>query len=121
MSDDRALALVSRHPLTDRWNLPGEVRIERVLVLDTAQQPPARAGDPQRIRWQVLQLRHPQGDRFEVFEEGGAAQIPAAAAKAAGQPRSVTGADLAEIDPGSEATSQLPTSARKSTRWGALK
>src|SRR5262249_49924941 len=50
------------------------VLVERVLVFEATHEPPAGAGDAQRVHRQVLVLGHPDRDRLEVPEGRRAAQ-----------------------------------------------
>ena len=93
--------------LADRRGVLAEILVERVLVLQAAHQPPARPRDPHRVDRQVLVLGHPDRHRLEVLEEGGAAQVAAARADPALQPRLVPRADLPQLDPGLEPAAQV--------------
>src|SRR5262245_51134269 len=84
-----------------------KVDIQRVLVLQAAHQPPARAGDPHGVDGEILVLRHPDCDRFEVLQERGTAQVAAAWADTALQLRLVPGADLPELDLRAQTSGQV--------------
>jgi len=98
-----------------------EVLVERVLVLQAAHQPAARAGDPQRVHRQLLVLGHPDRHRLEVLQERGAAQVTAARADPALQPRLVPRPIWRSSTRALSRPPRSRTSARKSTRCGALK
>ena len=106
-AEHHGLALGQVDPLADRRRLPREVGVQRMLVLQAAHQPAAGAGDLQRVGRQVLHLGHPQADRLEVLQEGGAAQVAAAVAQPADQPGRVAGPDLPQVDPRPQAAGQL--------------
>ena len=95
--DHRAGPFRSVERLADPGRVLAEVLVERVLVLQAAHQPTARARDPHRVDRKVLLLGHPNGHRLEVLQERGAAQIAAAGPDAALQPGLIPRADLAEL------------------------
>jgi len=92
-----------------------------MFVFEAAHQPAARAGDAQRVERQVLILGHPDGDRLEVVEEGGAAQVAAAGADAALDAGRVARGQLPQLDRQCRVAPRSRTSERKSTRCGAVK
>src|SRR4029079_7704275 len=59
VTDDPAVAVGRLDGAPDLRGARLELLVERVLVLETAQQPAACAGDLQRVDRQVLVLRHP--------------------------------------------------------------
>ena len=92
----------------DRWaRRPGTSGVQRMFVLEAAHQPAARAGDAQRVEWQILVLGHPDGDRLEVGQERGAAQVAAARADAALDPGRIAGGELAQLDPAVQGGAQV--------------
>ena len=91
-----------------------ELLVQRVLVLQAAQQPPAGAGDLQRVDRQVLVLGHAHADRLEVLEERGAAQVAPARPDAALDAGLVARAELAELDAGAERRGRGPARGRGS-------
>ena len=121
MADDHAVAVLQRHLLTDSRCRTRKLGIQRVLVLQATHQSAAGARDLEWIRRQILHLGHPQADRLEVLQERGAAQVAAAVAQPADQPRGVSRADLPQVDPRVQVRASSLTNARKSTRWGAVK
>src|ERR1700759_1286926 len=107
VTGDRAGALWSLNRSADARRVFTEVLIQGMLVLQAAHQTAAGPGDAPRVDRQVLLFGHPDRDRLEVFEEGGAAQVAAARADATLQPGFVTGADLPELHPAPELTGQV--------------
>ena len=97
--------VVTRSPIGRGGRL--ELLVQRVLVLEAAHQPAARAGDAHRVERQVLVLGHPDGDRLEVGQERGAAQVPPAGADAALHPGRVAGGELAQLDPAVQGRAQV--------------
>ena len=78
-----------------------------MLILQAAHQPSAGTRDPQRVDRQVLVLGHPHGDRLEVLEECGAAQVTPARPDPALQPGLIPGADLPQLDPAPQPGRQI--------------
>src|SRR4051812_19140342 len=69
-----------------------------MFVFEAAHQAAARTRDAERVEGQVLVLGHADGDRLEVGEERGAAQVAAARADAALHTGRVAGGELAQFD-----------------------
>ena len=118
------------HPLAPRGRAQGLALlgeppprgdVELVLVLEAAEQAAAAAGDLAGVEREVLVLGQAQVDRRELLEPGGAAVLPPAAADAGEPRRLVAHADLAQLDAGAEVEARSRTSARKSTRFSAVK
>src|SRR3990170_2006382 len=78
-----------------------------VLVDDAAHQPAAHAGEFRRVEREPLVLGHLHGDRLEVGEMGGAAELLAAGADPPHHPRLVADADLAHLDAGTKFVGQV--------------
>ena len=72
--------------------------VQRVLVLQAAQQPAARARDAQRVQRQVLVLRHPDRYGLEVLEERRTAQVMPARSDPALHAGLVPRGELAQLD-----------------------
>src|SRR6185437_6175261 len=69
--------------------------VEIVLIMETAEQAAARAGNLRRIEREVLCLRDRQIHGLELGKPAGTAVFAAAAPHAGEPPRFVSGADLA--------------------------
>src|SRR5260370_30843110 len=83
------------------------LHVEVVLVMQAAQQPPARARDLRGIEREVLVLCHRQAHRPQLGEPAGAAVLTAAAAHTREAPRFIAGADLPEVDAGAIQTREV--------------
>ena len=74
---------------------------------ETAEEPPADAGDPLWRKRQLLTLRHLECDRLKGLQEPGAADVPSAGPCPALPPRRLTRMDLPQLDPCAEDLGQI--------------
>ncbi len=107
MGNDPPIALRGTHPGTHGRDLRLELFVEWVLVPQTAHQPATGATDFHGIQRQILVLGHSYGDRFEVREERGAAQVTSAGADPALDAGAVPGGELTQVDAGSQRSGEI--------------
>ncbi len=96
--------------------------VELVLVLEAAEQPAAAAGDLRRVEREVLVLGERQADGRELREPGASSSTPGRSGRRrrAGPPRRARRSAGARCGCGTRAA-RSRTSARKSTRFSAVK
>ena len=86
----------------DSREVPVQILIGLLLVLEAAHQPSAHAGYFARIQGQILLLGHPDGDRNKIIQIRCAAERPAARTVAAEHAGLIADADLTQFDAGAE-------------------